>query len=79
MTAFLADWAAACWEVLALSGPWLLLGFGLAGLIKVLLPEKLVYRHLGKDSLRSVATASVVGVPVPLCSCSVLPTALSRI
>lgn len=77
MTDALTSWALAVWEVLALSGPWLLLGFVLAGVIHVVLPTRLVYRHLGGDDLRSVFTASVAGVPIPLCSCSVLPTAMS--
>ena len=49
----------------------------LAGFIRIVLPERLVYRHLGKDNWRSVLTAAVAGVPIPLCSCSVLPTAMS--
>ncbi len=77
MTDFLEQWMYAVWEILALSGPWLLVGFLLAGLIHILLPEQVVYRHLGKDDWRSVLTAAVAGVPIPLCSCSVLPTAMS--
>ncbi len=74
---FLASWLLAIWEMLALSGPWLILGFLLAGYIRVVLPEQLIYRHLGKDNWRSVMTAAVAGVPIPLCSCSVVPTAMS--
>ena len=77
MIGFLGEWLYAVWEILALSGPWLLVGFALAGLIRIVLPAQLVYRHLGKDSWRSVLTAAVAGVPIPLCSCSVLPTAMS--
>jgi len=77
MTDFLGAWLYAVWEILALSGPWLLVGFALAGLIRIVLPDRLVYRHLGQDSWRSVLTAAVAGVPIPLCSCSVLPTAMS--
>lgn len=77
MMEFLRAWLLAIWEMLALSGPWLLLGFLLAGYIRAVLPEQLVYRHLGKDSWRSVVTAAVAGVPIPLCSCSVVPTAMA--
>ncbi|MEM7310516.1 MAG: SO_0444 family Cu/Zn efflux transporter [Planctomycetota bacterium] len=77
MTGFFGAWLYAVWEILALSGPWLLVGFVLAGFLRIALPAKLVYRHLGKDNWRSVLTAAVAGVPIPLCSCSVLPTAMS--
>ncbi len=77
MMEFLGDWLFAIWEILALSAPWLLAGFVLAGLIHLLLPDRIVHRHLGKDHWRSVLTAAVAGVPIPLCSCSVLPTALA--
>ena len=47
---FLGEWLTAIGVVLAQSGPYLLAGFVIAGLLKVLLPEKLVYRHLGADA-----------------------------
>ncbi len=63
--------------LLAESAPYLLIGFVLAGMIKVVVPEHRVYRYLGGDHLTSVALASLLGIPIPLCSCSVLPVALS--
>ncbi len=57
------------------TAPYLVVGFLLAGLIQVLLPERWVERHLGPDRFRSVAIAAAAGIPLPLCSCSVLPTA----
>jgi uncharacterized membrane protein YraQ (UPF0718 family) len=74
---FLGEWLRSIGLVLAQSGPYLLAGFVIAGLLKVLLPERLVYRHLGRDDLRSVGIASLFGVPIPLCSCSVLPSAVA--
>jgi len=59
------------------TAPFLLVGFLLAGLLKVFIPERLVYRHLGSDRFKSVLLSSLYGVPVPLCSCSVIPTATS--
>jgi HflK protein len=59
------------------SAPYLLFGFLLAGFIKVLVPEELVGKHLGANRFRSVGLAALVGIPLPLCSCSVLPTAAS--
>ncbi len=77
MSAFLADWLGAVWLILRESGPYLLVGFVLAGLIKVFIPEDKVLRHLGKDDLRSVSLAALFGAPLPLCSCSVLPAAIA--
>lgn len=59
------------------SAPYLLFGFLLAGFIKILIPEELVGKHLGTNRFRSVGLAAFVGIPLPLCSCSVLPTAAS--
>ncbi len=59
------------------AAPYLLLGFLLAGLLKVMVPEEKIYAHLGKNNFRSVLLASIYGVPIPLCSCSVVPTAVS--
>ena len=63
--------------LVAESAPYLLIGFALAGLLKAVVPEEKVYRHLGGNSLKSVTLASLFGIPLPLCSCSVLPVATS--
>src|SRR6056297_1976824 len=65
-----------CWEILVESAPYILFGFFAAGLIKALLPEEAVARHLGKSSLGSVLKASLLGIPLPLCSCGVIPAAV---
>lgn len=77
MTAFLLDWLASTWGVIVATGPWLLVGLALAGMLKEFLPEEKVYRHLGKDNLRSVTIAALAGAPLPLCSCSVIPAAVA--
>ena len=59
------------------SGPYLLVGFALAGFLKIIIPEQRVFRYLGPDTLTSVALASLLGIPIPLCSCSVLPVAMT--
>lgn len=66
----------AAWDALAAAAPFLLVGFFVAGLIKVYLPKDLLTRAMGRDDLPSILRASVVGAPLPLCSCSVLPTAI---
>ena len=59
------------------SAPYLLVGFALAGLSQVFLDrESWLARSLGRKGPRSVALASLIGAPLPLCSCSVLPAAL---
>ncbi len=55
--------------------PYLLLGLGVAGLLHVAIPRSLVGRLIGRPGFGSVSLASLLGVPLPLCSCSVLPTA----
>jgi len=72
---FLLEWWAAIWGILAESGPWLLLGFLIAGILKIFIPQDKVFRHFGKNNFLSVLKASLFGAPLPLCSCSVIPTA----
>jgi len=57
--------------------PYLLFGFLVAGLLSVLLSQKLVERHLGGRGVWPVIKASLFGVPLPLCSCSVIPVTMS--
>lgn len=56
------------------SAPFLLLGMFLAGVIHQCIPKAWVERTLGKNS--SFFTAAVIGAPLPLCSCSVIPVAM---
>ena len=61
------------WMSLLLLGPMLLLGLFLSGLIHVLISRAAILKWLRRDSLGSAATAAAIGVPMPLCSCSVVP------
>ncbi|MGE4345373.1 MAG: SO_0444 family Cu/Zn efflux transporter [Geoalkalibacter sp.] len=65
-----------CWEILVESAPYVLFGFFAAGVLKALLPEAAVARHLGKKNAASVFKASLFGIPLPLCSCGVIPAAI---
>jgi len=58
------------------AAPYVLFGFFVAGLLKAFVPDSFMARHLGKKSVGSVFKAAVIGVPLPLCSCGVLPAAL---
>lgn len=66
----------ASWHVLEESAPYVLLGFFVAGLLKAFVSDSFMARHLGGPSFGSVVKAAVIGVPLPLCSCGVLPAAL---
>ena len=68
--------ASECWEILKEASPYVLFGFFAAGLLKALIPEKMIVRHLGGNGFRSVFKASLFGVPLPLCSCGVIPVAI---
>lgn len=74
---FLVRLLTACWEVWVAMAPYLLLGFAMAGLVSVGLSADWVRRHMGGRGLWQVIKASLLGVPLPLCSCGVLPVALS--
>lgn len=62
------------WNVLAMMAPWLLTGFFLAGVVSVLLPREWVVKAMGRaKGWRGVLNAVLIGVPLPICSCGVLP------
>ena len=64
------------WQVMLDLSPSLLLGLLIAGLMHAYLPKGFVRRGLNRPDMRSAARASLIGVPLPLCSCGVIPTAL---
>ena len=64
------------WEILEEASVFLLFGFLLAGMLGILVPGRLLTRLVGTGKIKSVLWGSVVGAPIPLCSCGVLPTAL---
>ncbi len=68
------------WEsflLLARMAPYLLLGVVFAGALHVALPVGFVARHLGGSGLGAVMRAAILGVPLPICSCGVVPVAAS--
>ena len=56
---------------------YLILGFFIAGLIHAFLPQDLIKTQIGKKGFLSSLKSALLGVPMPLCSCGVVPTALS--
>ena len=77
MLDFLTDFLAALWLVTAQMAPWLLLGFLVAGLLSVYVSARWLERHLGGGGQGPVWKAAIFGVPLPLCSCGVIPVAAS--
>lgn len=57
--------------------PYILLGFLIAGILHVFVKEETLLRHLSGNGLKTVVKAAAIGIPLPLCSCGVLPTAVS--
>lgn len=64
-------------ELINSMAPYLLLGFLLAGIMHAFVPHGLYQRFLGDNSFRSKLNATLLGIPLPLCSCGVIPTAMS--
>ncbi|MCP4581314.1 MAG: hypothetical protein GY839_06825 [candidate division Zixibacteria bacterium] len=64
------------WNILQELGFPLLLGITIAALLHVILPPGFVHRNFGGRGLGSIFKASLIGVPMPLCSCGVIPTAI---
>ncbi len=64
------------WSVLLELAPWLLLGCLAAGLIHVLIPPGAVKRQLGRPGFGGIFKAALAGVPMPLCSCGVIPAGI---
>ncbi|MCP4292542.1 MAG: permease [bacterium] len=71
----LGDIALAIWNVTAQMSGFLLLGFLVAGLLSVFIDPLWLERHLGGRGVGPVFRASLFGVPLPLCSCGVIPVA----
>lgn len=57
--------------------PYILFGLLFAGILHELVPETLVTKHLGKENISSVIKSTLFGIPLPVCSCGVVPLATS--
>lgn len=71
--------AAESWYMFEEAAPYLLLGFTIAGLLHVFVPDEHILKYLGRSAgkVRSAVNATLVGIPIPLCSCGVIPAAIS--
>jgi uncharacterized membrane protein YraQ (UPF0718 family)/copper chaperone CopZ len=77
MLNLIARFGSSIWQTLREMSPFLLFGFLMAGLLSVLVKAELVERHLGGRGFWQVVKAAIFGVPLPLCSCGVIPVAAS--
>lgn len=66
----------ALWQLSLEAAPWLLLGLLIGGLFKSLLPTAFLQRHLTGSGFSAITKAALLGIPLPLCSCGVIPAAL---
>lgn len=64
------------WSLFLVSAPWLMLGLLLAGLLNVFIPKNFLQKHLGKEGVWTTIKAALIGAPMPLCSCGVIPAAV---
>ncbi len=72
---YLSEILFAAWTLLEQSSLYILFGLAVGGLLKMFLSADYVAAHLGKGKVKSVFKAALLGVPIPLCSCGVLPAA----
>lgn len=74
------NWIESYWDALVMMtaemAPYLLLGFLIAGLLRTFVPRTLYSKHLAPRTMKSVVKAAALGIPLPLCSCGVIPTAV---
>ena len=65
------------WGLTVEIAPYLLFGFLFAGILRVYFPQRLLNKYMGKSSAAAALNASLLGIPMPLCSCGVIPTGIS--
>jgi uncharacterized membrane protein YraQ (UPF0718 family) len=74
---YLVEFIDALVELSNAMAPYILFGLMFAGILHELVPDTLVTKHLGKESVSSVIKSTVFGIPLPVCSCGVIPLATS--
>ena len=70
----LTDFFSRCWTTMCELSPWLLLGMLISGILHVALPKNFVRRRF--RGFGGVVQSVLLGVPLPLCSCGVIPTGI---
>ena len=63
------------WDICLEMAPFLVLGFVFSGIISVFIDDMLVYKQIGQKKFSSIIKSTLMGIPLPLCSCGVIPVA----
>ncbi len=74
---YITEFLTALIELSNAMAPYILFGLIFAGILHEFVPDSLVTKHLGKGNIFSVIKATLFGVPLPVCSCGVIPLATS--
>ena len=64
------------WEIFQLLAPFMLIGLLLAGILHIFIPRHMIQRLMGGKGLLSVITSAAIGIPLPICSCAVVPVSI---
>ncbi len=64
-------------DLLLNTGPWLVLGFLVAGIVQEFIPARVLLRYFGKNDWKSIARGSLAGLAVSVCSCGAIPIAVT--
>jgi hypothetical protein len=64
------------WEIFLLLAPLMLIGLLMAGMLHILIPRHIIQRLMGGKGLLSVITSAAFGIPLPICSCGIVPIAI---
>jgi len=67
----------ALWQLSIAMAPYIIFGLAFAGILHEIVPDSIVTKHLGKDNVSSVVKSTIFGIPLPVCSCGVIPLATS--
>ncbi len=65
------------WELTNAMALYILFGLLFAGILHEIISDNLITKHLGKNDISSVIKATIFGIPIPVCSCGVIPLATS--
>ena len=64
-------------QLFIMMAPYLIMGFIISGILFIYTSKELITKNVGRPGLISIIKASILGVPMPLCSCGVIPVATS--
>ncbi|MBF0546671.1 MAG: SO_0444 family Cu/Zn efflux transporter [Candidatus Riflebacteria bacterium] len=65
------------WDVLGDMSPFLIFGFFVAGIFSIILSSRWIEKHLGGTGIWPIVKSALLGIPIPLCSCGVIPVTAS--